>query len=492
MSNTSLDTSLEEVNRSLLASGKPKKYHNIAIVKSYLGLLLAFGILFGFALMPLPKGLSVAGQHAIAVFLFAFVLWATQAVNLVVSSVMVLVALSMLKVGSVPQVLGGFSSTPPMIMLGAFLISGGVSESGLGKRVALMILRFLYSRSELLYASFFIISLVLSPFVPSAGGRAALLLPLGIGVLDTVGAGKGSNLSKMVMSGGIGLSQSITANLFMTGMTSTFLALGILKKATGLDVSFSMFFMAGLPLCIVPAICVYLVYRWIYPPEIIASTIELKEYISDQRALMGKVTRSEWYCLVVLLLELVCFVSNYVDAWIVALSAGALLQMPGIGFKWSKVKDAIPWQIFILFAVAISMGDLLFKTGATNWLIDNTLMAWGMDKWAWGVALAVILIMVHVTHLGIMSAGAMNAFILAPIIAFASKVGWNPISLTLLVLSNIHMAHILPISLEPSMVSLGAGYHKFTDLIRPGIVLTAIWIVLSLLCAAFWPWLKLV
>jgi sodium-dependent dicarboxylate transporter 2/3/5 len=245
---------------------------------------------------------------------------------------------------------------------------------------------------------------------------------------------------------------------------------------------------------LIPPIFIYLVYRWIYPPERFGDNADLREHIAREWAGLGRITRNEKITIAILLLAVFFWVTRMfgVSSWVVALVAGALFQMPGIEItNWRKAKDTIPWQIIILFAAAISLGNLMFKTRAAAWLAEHTLLAWGLGNWGLLAAVFVTMFTIHIFHAGIVSASPMYSLLLPPFIIFAKQMGWNPVTLSLLIVFNIHMPHILPISLEPSMVVFGSGYYKFTDTIRPGIILTVIWVLLSMACAAFWPWLKL-
>lgn len=476
-------------------SAKPEiEIRNKFKIKKWIGLILAFAALLLIILMPHQQGLSQAGQNTLAVFVFAFILWVTQAVNMVVSSIMIFVVMAVLKIGDTASILSGFSSKSPITMLGAFLIAAGVSESGLANRIAYKILQRFHSRNEMIFASFIVISFILTPFLPAAAGRAALLLPLATGILGVLGAKEGSNSAKMLLAGGIGFSQGMSSNLFITGMSTNLLALDLIQKGTGVTITYSHWLLAGLPLSILPPVFVYLVYRWIYPPEKPEVGGDLTQYIEQELKALGPITRNEKVTIVILALALFFWVTGLFgfSGWVVAVTAGALFQMPGIEITtWRKAKDFVPWQIFILFAVAISLGNFLFKTKSVNWLTDHTLLAWGMGSWGWVLAMFVILLGVHLIHAGIISAGPMLSLLIPPLIIFAQKIGWDPVALSLLVIANIHMPNILPISLEPSMIVFGSGYYKFTDTVRPGIILTVIWILLSLACAAFWPWLKI-
>ena len=53
--------------------------------------------------------------------------------------------------------------------------------------------------------------------------------------------------------------------------------------------------------------------------------------------------------------------------------------MPKIGvITWKGVEKKIPWGTIIVFGVGISLGNVLLKTGAAQWLSDKTFGLMGL------------------------------------------------------------------------------------------------------------------
>ena len=68
-----------------------------------------------------------------------------------------------------------------------------------------------------------------------------------------------------------------------------------------------------------------------------------------------------------------------IDSASVTLIALGMMLMPKIGvITWKGVEKKIPWGTIIVFGVGISLGNVLLKTGAAQWLSDKTFGLMGL------------------------------------------------------------------------------------------------------------------
>ena len=61
-----------------------------------IGLLVGVAALVAIVAMPQPAGLSVAGQHMLGIFVFAVVIWMTEAVDYAASAIMLMALITFL------------------------------------------------------------------------------------------------------------------------------------------------------------------------------------------------------------------------------------------------------------------------------------------------------------------------------------------------------------------------------------------------------------
>ena len=85
-------------------------------------------------LIPLP-GLSYAGHAAIALLIFAVIMWATEATHLAVTSLIILFIQPIIGVESFEAAVIGFANPILFLMIGGFIMAEAIRKSGLAQRL---------------------------------------------------------------------------------------------------------------------------------------------------------------------------------------------------------------------------------------------------------------------------------------------------------------------------------------------------------------------
>jgi sodium-dependent dicarboxylate transporter 2/3/5 len=102
----------------------------------------AFLLFFLFIVLPPFAGLSSQGQRVIAVVLLAIILWATEALHVGVTSILILILLGVTKsVPSISDLFHGFLSPILYFLVGVMAMGGAIVKSGLAQRAAKIFLR---------------------------------------------------------------------------------------------------------------------------------------------------------------------------------------------------------------------------------------------------------------------------------------------------------------------------------------------------------------
>jgi len=133
-------------------------------------------------LLPTPDGLSEAGQRILAVLAFAVILWMTEAVSYPVSAALILSLVAIL-LGLAPSLddpnvilgtkealkwsLSGFSSSAVALVAGALFLAAAMRETGLDRRIALLVLSRVGSSTRGILMGVILVSIILSFLVPS-------------------------------------------------------------------------------------------------------------------------------------------------------------------------------------------------------------------------------------------------------------------------------------------------------------------------------------
>lgn len=90
-------------------------------------------------LIPTP-GLDLAGHAAIALLVFAVIMWATEALHLAVTSLIILFIQPIIQVASFADAVIGFANPIIFLMIGGFIIAEAIRKSGLAQRFTYVML----------------------------------------------------------------------------------------------------------------------------------------------------------------------------------------------------------------------------------------------------------------------------------------------------------------------------------------------------------------
>jgi anion transporter len=197
-------------------------------------------------LLPIPAGLNANQWHYFAVFaavitgliLESMPVGAVGIIGLTFAAVMGYVESDPNK--SLRWALGGFSESTVWLIVGAFVFSIGYRKSGLGNRIALMLVRGLGRRTLGLGYAVTFADLILAPATPSNTARSGgTIYPIVINIPKIYGSEPGSTAGKIgtyVMWTAFAAT-AVTSSLFLTALAPNAAALAIARKTVGVDVN---------------------------------------------------------------------------------------------------------------------------------------------------------------------------------------------------------------------------------------------------------------
>ncbi|KEF35886.1 di-/tricarboxylate transporter [Schinkia azotoformans MEV2011] len=170
---------------------------------------------------------------------------------------------------------------------------------------------------------------------------------------------------------------------------------------------------------------------------------------------------------------------------------------PKIGvFSWKEAEANIPWGTIILFAAGISLGTVLLKTQAANWMSTAMFSSIGISTLSVLGIIAAVAAFNFLIHLGFASATSLaSAFIPVVISLTQGLEGYSIATLIGIVLIQqfvVSFGFLLPVNAPQNMVAYGTGAFTTKDFLKSGVPLTVIGYLLILLFAAtYWNWVGL-
>lgn len=168
--------------------------------------------------------------------------------------------------------LAGFSSTTVWLVFGAFIFALGYEVTGLGRRIALFLVKFMGKRTLTLGYAIVIIDILLAPFTPSNTARTGgtvfpvikNLPPLFKSFPNDPSARRiGGYLMWMMV-----ISTSLSSSMFVTGAAPNVLGLEFVSKIAGVQISWLQWFLSFLPVGIILLIVAPWLSYVLYKPEV--------------------------------------------------------------------------------------------------------------------------------------------------------------------------------------------------------------------------------
>jgi len=376
--------------------------------------------------------------------------------------------------------LGGFSNTTVWIIFAALMFSLGYEKTGLGRRVALTLVKFLGGKTLGLGYAITLSDLVIAPFTPSNTARSGgTIYPIIRNIPDLYGSQPGKTARKIgsyLMWTALAVT-CITSSMFSTAMSSNLLALDLIKKTVKVDISWTQWVTASLPVGVVLLILTPLLVYFIYPPEI-KSSREVPPWAAQELEKLGKVTPKELGMagIVIVALVLWIFGQKFIDPTMVAVVLLSLMVVLGI-IQWEDVLgNKTAWNVLVWFATLVTLAEGLNKVGFATWFAKYCSAALsGMSPVPVMIALVVIFFGVHYFFASIT---AHVASILPVILLAGSAVPGLPVNTfaLLLVISLGLMGIITPYATGPSPVYFGSGFVPRRDFWVLGLIFGVIFL----------------
>ena len=211
----------------------------------------------------LPVAVEPRALHAFALMSFVLIGWMTQVLEpAIVGLVGIYLAWAL---GVVPfnVAFAGFSNNTPWFLYGAMLFGAMAGKSGLPRRLAFIVMRRIGSTYPRLLLGLIVSDFLLTLMVPSGIARVVLMAAVAIAVIEAFGAGPGSDIGR-----GMFITLTYTATIFdkmVIAGAASITARGLIERAGGVEVLWSHWALAFLPVDLITIVLAWRLTLWLYP-----------------------------------------------------------------------------------------------------------------------------------------------------------------------------------------------------------------------------------
>ncbi|MCA3220092.1 MAG: anion permease [Burkholderiales bacterium] len=392
---------------------------------------------------------------------------------------------------SLTWALSGFSNTTVWLIFAAFMFALGYEKTGLGRRIALWLVKTMGRKTLTLGYAVTIADVLLAPFTPSNTARSGGTVYPVIRNLPALYDSKPNDPSSRRIGGYLMwvaiAATCITSSMFLTGLAPNLLAIEIINKTAKVSFTWMDWFVAFAPVGIVLLLTLPLLAYVLYKPEIKGGN-EVPDWAQGELAQMGGLTAKEvgLAALVILALALWIFGGDVINATTVAIGVIALMVI-GRVVSWDDILSNKPaWNTLVWFATLVALADGLNRVGFVKWFADTI----GAQMTGFSPTMAMLLLaaVFFFTHYLFASVTAHVTAMLPVMLAVGMGIpGMDIRTFAMLLALTLGIMGILtPYATGPSPVYYGSGYIPAKDYWRLGAIFGVIFFTVFIVIAMFW------
>jgi L-tartrate/succinate antiporter len=461
------------------------------------------------ALLPAPTGLQHHAWYFFSIFvgvIVGLVLEPLPGASIAIIGITVVAVLAPLVLFSPQQLsapgfraptaalnwaLSGYSNPTVWLIFGAFILALGYERTGLGERIALVLVKRMGKSTLLLGYGVTLADTILAPFIPSPTARSGgiiypivseLALVYGSKPNDPTSRRVGSYLMFVAIA-----TTCVTSSLFLTAASFNLLATGLVEKLTQTYLRWMDWFKTAAPAILPLLILVPLLTYWLFPPEVKHST-DASKWAASQLEKMGRLTTRECILGGIVLVALFLWVvgSAYISATTVALVAVSLMLITGV-VTWADVlADKRAWTTLAWLGALIALCDGLNRVGFIKWFADA--IASHLSGLSPRLAMIILLAVFFVAHYLFASVDAYTTALLPVILLTGASIPGVPVKefALLLCMELGIMGIITPFADAASPIYANSGYLPPKDYWRLGTIFGAIFLFALLVIGVPW------
>lgn len=466
------------------------RYGQVPSWKPALGSLLSLGVtlILWFSHF---TGVTTAQQHFMSLLAMVIIFWIFEVMPAGFSGLLFMTLVSFLGIAPPSVAFSGFTVPVLWLIFAGLAIGAAADKTGLGKRMAYWTLIKLKANTpHRLLWSFLLVGAVLTPLLPTVFARLAVLMPVAIGLLTAFNVTQGSKMAKFILISMFVGAQGLML-MFMTGMEPTLLAVGTLSHY-GVHVYWSKYILMWILPSLILNLGLYWATAWLlFRPSQAEYAGETLEVFREEYKNLGPMSAEEkrmvgWFILVILF-WLTDFFTHFSPNWVGVFGAVGLF-LPGVGvMKPKDLQERLNFVQVIFFASALSITGIIAKIHLDKWfsgLLAKHISLHDTGAWSSFVLGGIV----QILHVPLSTVSSTVAATTPIIVAYAAQHGLNLAWAAWIVIAS-SAAYILPYQNAPLLMTYGIGHLNMWDMIKIGILTSAVTLVaVPLLDVLWWSW----
>lgn len=458
--------------------------------KKLVGVIL-FGTVIWF--LPHPDAITPIAWHLFAVFAATIAGFILQPLPIGAVAFIGVSVAALLGVVSVKVAISGYGNSTIWLIICAFLLARAFIKSGLGSRIAYLIIKAIGKSSLTLGYAITLSDFVISPATPSSTARAGgiiypIIRSLSSALHSEPDDGTARKFGAYIMQIEY-QANAITCAMFMTAMAGNPMAVELAAKTIGVEITWSAWATAAIvPGLISLLLMPYLLYK-LYTPEI-HEMPHAKQMAVEALEKMGPMSWMEKVVLAVFVGSLVLWATSsltHMNATGVGMLAVTVLILTNV-LTWQDVlQEKGAWNTMFWMGSLIALAGALSSSGFIKVVADMAGTAIQSAGLSWLTAFIILVLIYVYSHYAFASVSAHIGAMYAAFLAVAVAVGTPPLlaAISFAALSNI-MIPLTHYGGGAAPILYGAGYVPQGTWWKLGFIIVTVNLVIWLGIGSFW------
>lgn len=428
--------------------------------------------------MPTPAGMEPPAWRVAALTLLMATWWMTQALPLTVTALMPFLALPLMDIMPAQDVAKEYYSPTLFLILGGAFLALTIERTGMHRRVALAILgRSGHSVNGLMIA--FMGSTALLSMVMSNTSIALIMVPIAVAVLRAGGIKEGETdglPGALIM--GVAFAASIGGLGTLVGSPTNAIAVGLIEKQLGIQISFLDWMTYGLPLVFVGVpLCAFILMR---VQNVSAGSFD----VDAARASIGKtqpMSTAEKRLVPIFVLVIAAWIGQpllepfvpkggITDGSIAIAGSLLLFLVPdGTGrplLIW-KEADRAPWGVIMMFGGGLALAAGITESGLAAWLGTALEPLSVVDPVIIALALTGIVILITEFASNVATASG----VLPVVAGLVAATGADPWLMAMAASMAASWGFMMPSGTGPNAIAWSTGHIALPSMVKAGFFL---------------------
>lgn len=450
--------------------------------KQLVGIIGAVLVLAISMFLPAMGEISQVGMRTIGMLAAFLILLVTEALPVVVISLMFCALMPLL--GVVPsfgKALSGYAEPIVFFTLASFGIAAALTTIPLSRRILRALLKAFGKNVGQVLLSMMACCALLSSIVsnvPTCAIFMAIALDF-VKLYDNEDEKKRSARAFMIA---IPVASMIGGMMTPAGSSINLLAMGWLEAHAGMEITFVQWMMAGIPLTLVMIPLAWWLMCKVYKPAEVTAE-QVKGFIASMDIPDKMDSKERKACVITVIMLALWIASSWVkgiNVMVVAMLGCCVMFLPGVEvLDVNTFLRENSWDAFFLVGSVISIAGAMIDNGVSA-AIAGAIPAMNVGL---PVLLAFTAVLIFITLVVIPVASSMIPIMAVPLIAIATGAGASPALIMLAAALCAGNCYLLPLDTVP-LITYAKGYYSMTDMAKST---TFLQIAMVILCALWLP-----